>query len=267
MNLDLDGNVVVVLGAASGIGRAIAEQFAQENAIVCLLDRDEKVKSVAAKLLDSGANAWCGVVDATDSNGLNRQAEKIFERFGRCDHGVASIGMSSGKFGFPFWNLKPNDWEQIVRVNLLGVVNFAHAFVPFMLPARTGTLCFLASVAGQIGSQTDPPYSAAKAGVINFAQCAAKDLAAYDIRVNVVSPGMVQTPLNQSVWQAWVNSSDANSKSYEEWGRQKNEAISPLGRWQDVNDIANMVLFLASDRAKNITGQTLNVDGGQVMHS
>ena len=267
MNLDLGGTVVVVLGAASGIGRAIAEGFAKENATVCLLDRNEKVTDVAESISKSGGTTWHGVIDATDFDGLKRQATEIHERFGRLDHAVASIGISSGRFGFPFWNLEPSDWEQTVRVNLLGVVNFAHACVPMMLPKKSGTLCFLASVAGQIGSQTDPPYSAAKAGVINFAQCAAKDLAEYNIRVNVVSPGMVKTSLNRSVWQAWTNSSDEHTDSYDDWGAQKNRAISPLGRWQDASDIADMVVFLASKRAKNITGQTLNVDGGQVMHS
>ena len=128
-------------------------------------------------------------------------------------------------------------------------------------------MIFLASVAGQIGSQTDPPYSAAKAAVINFAQCAAKDLAEHGVRVNTICPGMIRTPLNRSVWAAWNDLQPADSRlSYDEWADQKIATVAPLGRWQEPEDVASLAVFLASSLAKNITGQTLNVDGGQVMH-
>jgi len=129
-------------------------------------------------------------------------------------------------------------------------------------------MLFLVSVAGQIGSQTDPPYSAAKAGLINFMQCAAKDLAPYNVRVNALSPGMVKTDLNESVWRAsQVNLPPAERQSYESWASEKIRKISPLGQWQTPAELAAMAVFLASDRARNITGQTLNIDGGQVMHA
>jgi 2-hydroxycyclohexanecarboxyl-CoA dehydrogenase len=147
------------------------------------------------------------------------------------------------------------------------MVNLAHAATPLMIQAGRGTFVFLASVAGQIGSQTDPPYSASKAANINFAQCMAKDLAHRGIRVNTVCPGMVQSPLNRSVWQAWHDSaSPADRLSYEEWAAQKIKAVVPLGRWQTPEDIADMIVFLSSDRARQVTGQTINVDGGFVMH-
>src|SRR6202008_1858415 len=120
------------------------------------------------------------------------------------DHVVFAVAVGSGKFGFPFWNLTPEDWPRVLTVNVMGGVNVAHAFAPTLVEARSGTMLFLASVAGQIGSQTDPPYSASKAALINFAQCAAKDLAPYGVRVNSLCPGMVQTALNRSVWEAWA---------------------------------------------------------------
>ena len=128
-------------------------------------------------------------------------------------------------------------------------------------------MIFIASVAGQIGSQTDPPYSASKAANINFSQCLAKDLAAHNIRVNIVNPGMVKTPLNRNVWQAWNEQQPADQKcSYDDWADAKIRTVCPLGRWQQTEDIADMVAFLSSARAAQVTGQTINVDGGQVMH-
>ena len=128
-------------------------------------------------------------------------------------------------------------------------------------------MVFIGSVAGQIGSQTDPPYSASKAAAINFAQCLAKDLAAHNIRVNTVNPGMVRTPLNRQVWQAWnEQQTPEGRRSYEEWAGDKVRAVAPLGRWQEAQEIADMVAFLSSARANQVTGQTINVDGGQVMH-
>ena len=109
-------------------------------------------------------------------------------------------------------------------------------------------MIFVASVAGQIGSQTDPPYSASKAANINFAQCLAKDLAPHGIRVNTVCPGMVQTPLNRSVWQAWQDQQPPDQrKSYDDWASEKIRQVVPLGRWQEPADIANMIVFLAPD--------------------
>ena len=136
-----------------------------------------------------------------------------------------------------------------------------------MIERRAGTQVYIASVAGQIGSPTDPPYSASKAANINFAQCLAKDLAPHGVRVNTVCPGMVQTPLNRGVWQAWYEQQPADQRQmYDEWAAEKIRKMVPLGRWQAVEDIADMVVFLSSDRAGQVTGQTINVDGGFVMH-
>jgi NAD(P)-dependent dehydrogenase (short-subunit alcohol dehydrogenase family) len=118
-----------------------------------------------------------------------------------------------------------------------------------------------------MGSQTDPPYSASKAALINFAQCMAKDLAPHGVRVNSIAPGMVRTAVNRSVWEAWsALQPPEKRRSYEDWAGEKVRAVVPLGRWQEPEDIAVVAVFLASVRARNITGQTINVDGGYVMH-
>ncbi len=269
MDLELRGDVAVVIGAASGIGRAIAVELAREGVQLVLVDIIASVHDVAAEIQrDLATRTLSMTADATDLAAIRAVAQRVSEDLGHCDHVVVAAGIGSGKFGFPFWNLEPGDWDRVMQVNVMGPVNAAHAFSPMMIEGGRGTFLFFASVAAQIGSQTDPPYSAAKAAVVNFAQCAAKDLAPHNIRVNTISPGMIQTPLNRSVWQAWNDRQPESSKqSYEQWAGDKVRKVSPLGRWQTPEDCAAVAAFLASPRAQNITGQTINVDGGQVMHA
>jgi len=262
VDLGLRDCVAVVVGGASGIGKAIAKAFVGEGARVALFDVSPRVRAVAAEL---GGESW--LVDVADYSAVGSAAADARFLLGRVDHVVFAAGVGSGKFGFPFWNLDPADWERVLRINLIGAANVAHAFAPGLAEQKRGTMLFLASVAGQIGSQTDPPYSASKAGLINFAQCAAKDLAPFGVRVNCLCPGMVQTPLNRSVWQAWSDRQTPEARqNYETWTAEKIAKLVPLNRWQTPEDIAAMAVFLASDRAANITGQTVNVDGGYVMH-
>jgi NAD(P)-dependent dehydrogenase (short-subunit alcohol dehydrogenase family) len=275
MDLGLKGSVVAVFGAARGIGAAIARAFADESARVAAVDRDPLVLELAGQLPTPGLGL---VADVTDLAAVGRAAEEIAARLGRCDHVVFAVGAGSGKFGFPFWKLDPADWDRVIRVNLIGAVNVAHAFAPSMAEAAQAggagaeedsgrSMLLLSSVAGQIGSQTDPPYSAAKAAVINFAQCAAKDLAPYGVRVNALCPGMVKTPLNRSVFEAWAREQPESGRpTYEEWSADKIRKLVPLNRWQEPEDVAAMAVFLASRLGRNITGQTINVDGGYVMH-
>jgi NAD(P)-dependent dehydrogenase (short-subunit alcohol dehydrogenase family) len=267
MDLGLETDVAVVVGAARGIGRAIAAAFLAEGASVALVDRDPSVVEASRDLATAGRTAP-HVADATDFPAMRAAAHEVVNRFGRCDHVVYAAAVGSGKFGMPFWNLDPVDWELVIRVNLLGAVNVAHAFAPSMAQVRRGTILLVASVAGQIGSPTDPPYSASKAALINFAQCAARDLAAFGVRVNALCPGMVDTPLNRSVHAAWNALQPEGSRTtFEAWTADKIRRLVPLNRWQRPEDIAAMAVFLASPRAGEVTGQTINVDGGYVMHS
>ncbi len=249
MKIELSGQNAVITGAASGIGRAIAEAFLEAGSTVFGLDlqRCEGLESE--------------IVDVRDSEALKSIAS------GRpVDHLICAAAIGSGKSGLPFWNLDPSDWENVFQVNVTGIVNTLHAFTPTLLEGDTQrkSVTFLSSVAGQIGSQTDPPYSASKAAVINFAQCAAKDFAEYGIRANVLSPGMVDTPLNRAVHAA---SAESATLTFEQWSQEKIRRIAPLGRWQTASEFGAMAVFLASEHGRNITGQTINIDGGQVMHS
>ena len=250
MDLHLNGQTVALFGAASGIGKSIADQFAEEG---CTVHRSD---------IATGPNIH--TCDVSDLGSVERFAQSI----GPVDHVVFSVGTGSGKFGFPFWNLHPSDWHRVLDINLVGAVNVAHTFAPGLIQRGSGSILFLVSVAGQIGSQTDPPYSAAKAGLISFTKCAAKDLAAHGIRVNAIAPGMVQTPLNQRIWQAGqALLPESERQDFETWGKEKLRRIAPIAEWQTPREIAAMATFLASPHAKHITGQTLNIDGGQVMHS
>ncbi len=267
MDLNLNGRVAVITGGASGIGRAAALAFAAEGAHVAVWDLGDGAAPVADAIRAKSPVRAIGLAaDVTDEAAVVAAVERT-AALGPIDHLVHAAAIGSGKFGFPFTNLRPADWPRVLHVNVMGMVHVAHAIAPRMAGRGSGTMAFVASVAGQIGSQTDPPYSASKAANINFAQCLAKDLAPHGVRVNTVCPGMVQTPLNRSVWQAWHDQAPPGERlSYEEWSDRKIRAVVPLGRWQTPEAIADMIVFLSSDRAAHVTGQTINVDGGFVMH-
>ncbi len=269
MDLMLRDHVAVVVGGANGIGRAIVEALVDVGVQVTILDYHADVETIAEQLGAAHAVAILGLrADVTQYAEMQHAAAHVSQHFGRCDHVVYAAGLGSGKFGFPFWELEPSDWPQMLNVNLIGAVNTAHAFRSQLCVSPVGTMLLLSSIAGQIESQTDPPYSAAKAGLINFGQCAAKDFAPYGVRVNTICPGMVQTQLNRSVYAAWARRQPSDKQlDYETWAGNKIKQLVPLGRWQEPEDIAAMAVFLMSPRCKNVTGQTINVDGGFVMHS
>lgn len=255
MELDLKDHVAVIVGGSSGIGLAAARGFAAEGARVAIWD------------LASSSEHFNIAADIVDASAVRTAMERTLAEFGHVDHLVHAAAIGSGRFGFPFMNLSPADWPRVLQVNVLGMVNVAHVVAPHLVERKSGTMVFLASVAGQIGSQTDPPYSASKAANINLAQCLAKDLAPHGIRVNTICPGMVRTPLNRSVWQAWYDQAKPEDRlSYESWSERKIRTMVPLGTWQTPEDIADMIVFLSSRRAAQVTGQTINVDGGFVMH-
>jgi NAD(P)-dependent dehydrogenase (short-subunit alcohol dehydrogenase family) len=267
MDLQMRGNVAVITGGASGIGWACARAFALEGCNVALWDLAANTEEQARHLADTGAFTLGCRVDICDGNALRSAMEQTESVLGAVSHLVHAAAIGSGKFGFPFTNLQPVDWQRVLEVNVMGMVQVAHTVAPAMRARQNGSMIFIGSVAGQIGSQTDPPYSASKAANINFARCLAKDLAPQNIRVNVVNPGMVKTSLNRAVWEAWWRQQAPDARrSYNDWGTEKVKTVAPLGRWQQPEDIADMVVFLSSPKACQITGQTVNVDGGQVMH-
>lgn len=269
MDLSIRGDVAIIVGGARGIGLATAELLLAEGVCIEIWDYDDSGLAVAQRLNQTSHHEVAfRSVDIVDADACVEAVKAASADWPKVDHLILTAAVGSGKFGFPFTNLKPEHWRRVIEINVLGTANVAHAIAPVLMERRSGTITLLASVAGQMGSQTDPPYSASKAANINFMQCMAKDLAPFNVRVNAVNPGMVQTELNRSVWQAWHNQQPVDQqRSYEDWAGDKVRKVVPLGRWQTPDDIAAAIAFLISPRARNITGQSINIDGGFVMHS
>ena len=178
MDLRLQGHTVLITGAASGIGRAAASGFAAEGCSLVLWDMAPTIQAVAGDIAAAHAVATIGQqVDLVEYEATQAALKTAVAAGFAIEHVVHCAATGSTKFGFPFTQLSPHDWKRTLDVNILGMVNVAHALTPHLIQQQRGTFVFLASVAGQIGSQTDPPYSASKAANINFAQCMAKDLA------------------------------------------------------------------------------------------
>ena len=279
MDLGLAGQVVAVFGAARGIGEAIARAFMAEGTNVATIDRDSSVMDVAEQL-PLVASTTAGVFPAAGRPPVARPGGRR-DRLRR----RSSVGRGGSVVLRP---LRPRRLRRGGRVRQVRL--------PVLEPGagRLGTgvagqsdrgctrgprLCTHAGTGRSryaavhlVSSRpdrlaVDPPYSAAKAGLINFAQCAAKDLAPHGVRVNALCPGMVKTPLNRSVWAAWNERQPLDQRqSYEDWTAEKIKKLVPLNRWQEPEDIAAMSVFLASRQGQNIAGQTINVDGGYVMH-
>ncbi len=261
MDLGITGQTAVVTGGSSGIGAAVAALLKVEHARPVLWDLRPPDQSSPAAALPFLR------VDICDATAVQNSWDHTVQQHGPVSILVHCAAAGSGAYGFPWTNVPIAAWSRVLEVNIMGMTHVAHAAGPAMAAQKFGAMVFLASVAGQMGSPTDPPYSASKAANINFAQVLAKDLAPHNVRVNSVCPGMVKTPLNRSVWAAWNQQQQPHDQlTYEEWADQKIRRVVPLGRWQRPEDVADLIVFLCSRRASEITGQTINVDGGTVMH-
>jgi 2-hydroxycyclohexanecarboxyl-CoA dehydrogenase len=260
LQLDLSGRVAVVTGAGGGIGETVARTLREAGAAVALAD----VNTVRlAELAEVGLGV---TFDLTDETSVRGGLDRVEAELGTIDVLVNNAAVSATTLGMPFTNQTPTDWERVLGVNLIGTFVVSKAVATRMVDRGRGAIVNIASVSGRTGFQTDPAYSASKAGTINFTQVMARDLAGWGIRVNAVAPGMVFTPFyrEQHAKAAAIDPAVAGMTA-EEYFADKASRLIPLQRGQDSADIAHAVAFLASDLARNITGQTLNVDGGLVM--
>jgi NAD(P)-dependent dehydrogenase (short-subunit alcohol dehydrogenase family) len=239
--------VAIVTGGGSGIGRATAERFAAEGARVVVADRvAERAAAVVAAIEQAGGVALAVPVEVTDAESVGQMAEQARQSYGGIDILVNSAAISRGD---DILTIEEDVWDLNLAVVLKGVFLCAKAVLPTMIHARRGAIVNIASVNGLMGLGEEG-YSAAKAGVINLTQNMAIKYGKHNVRANVICPGTVQTP----IWQARYERDPQVFEKLAEW--------YPLGRVGQPEDIANAVLYLASDEAAWVTGAVLNVDGG-----
>jgi NAD(P)-dependent dehydrogenase (short-subunit alcohol dehydrogenase family) len=253
------GRSVVLTGAAQGLGRGTAAAFLAEGANLILADIDgEKVERTAAEL-DAGAEGttvpvMCDVSREVDVRAL---VERAVSEFGAIDHLVNNAGTITIS---PLIEITEADWNRVIDVNLKGVFFGMKCALPHMLERGSGSIVNIASQAGKRGNRFIAHYNASKAGVISLTQTAALE-AAPTVRVNCVCPGVINTDLQE---QEYEIVSRLTGKSRDAIKSEWIESM-PLGRFQEVEDVADAVLFLASDDSCQTTGEALNVSGGMVM--
>ncbi len=245
----LDGQTAIVTGASRGIGRAIALALAQAGADVMInfSGNEQAASEVASLIRDMGRRAEIFKADVGDSAQAEQLVKDTLEKFGKIDILVNNAGITRDNL---IMRMKEEEFDQVIHTNLKGVFNCLKAVSRPMMKQRSGTIINISSVVGVLGNAGQANYVAAKAGVIGLTKSAARELASRGIRVNAVAPGYIQTEMTEKL-----------SADIQESIKQQ----IPLSRIGKPEDIAKVVLFLTSDSASYMTGQTIHVDGGMVM--
>jgi NAD(P)-dependent dehydrogenase (short-subunit alcohol dehydrogenase family) len=240
--------VTIVTGGASGLGKVTAQDFAREGSTVIILDiLEEKARSIAGEIEALGGKAVATKVDATKGQEVKRAVEKIAREWGRIDILINCLGWSES---VPFLESDEALWRKVLDLNLISMLLCCHAVLPYMIKQQYGRIVNIASIAGRQPRPMAVAYGAAKAGVISVTKSLAVAMAPYNIRVNCIAPGPMDTDL---IRQLRPEHAEAILRRV------------TLGRWGQPEEVANAVLFLASDEASYIVGQTLTVDGGNNM--
>jgi len=253
----LNGKVVIVTGAAAGIGRGTAEGFAKQGCRVAAWDvTDDGADELVSKLGDLGGEALFQKVDVTDVDAVAAAVAAVVERWGGVNVLVNNAGIVRDaqlvkyKNGEVVATMSDAQWDAVIGVNLKGVFNCTRAVTPHLIAAGGGVILNASSVACLDGNFGQTNYVATKSGVIGMAKTWARELGKFGIRVNAVAPGFVATEIISAMPQKVLDGMVAHT---------------PLGRIGDVSDIANAYVWLASDAANWVTGTTLSVDGGLVI--
>src|SRR5581483_3161262 len=245
----LDGRVAIVTGAASGIGRGIAEAFADEGAAVALADKNEPGASdVAQGIAGRGGRAVAIWVDVTDETAVAQMVERTLAELGGIDILVNNAGIDTVS---TVVDMPLAMWQQMLDVNLTSLFLCTRAVLPTMIAQRSGRIINIGSQLGLEGTDRMAHYCAAKAGVHGFTKALAYEVAPYAINVNAIAPAPIRTPLLETIPEDWL---------------EKKRASIPLGRFGRVEEITPTAVLLASDGGSYYTGATLNVSGGDVMY-
>ncbi|PZG80480.1 3-oxoacyl-[acyl-carrier-protein] reductase [Staphylococcus aureus] len=239
----------LVTGASRGIGRSIALQLAEEgyNVAVNYAGSKEKAEAVVEEIKAKGVDSFAIQANVADADDVKAMIKEVVSQFGSLDVLVNNAGITRDKL---LMRMKEQEWDDVIDTNLKGVFNCIQKATPQMLRQRSGAIINLSSVVGAVGNPGQANYVATKAGVIGLTKSAARELASRGITVNAVAPGFIVSDMT-----------DALSDELKE---QMLTQI-PLARFGQDTDIANTVAFLASDKAKYITGQTIHVNGGMYM--
>jgi NAD(P)-dependent dehydrogenase (short-subunit alcohol dehydrogenase family) len=253
--------IVLITGCGTGIGRTIALAFAGEGATVIPTDLNRQLLAETAAELSrtSGRPVASFPLDVTKKDEVRQVVGAVAERFGRIDVLVNNAGVSTMN---PVVDLTEEEWDFNMDVNAKGVFLVTQAVLPHMMAAGGGKIVNTASMAAKIGAPFLAHYSASKFAVLGFTQAVAREVAKYHINVNAVCPGFVQTGMQdrEVVWEGKLRGMDPQAV------RQEYVDLTPLGRLCQPEDVAKVVLFLASDQADFLTGQGLNVTGGVCFH-
>ena len=264
----LEGKVAIVTGAGSGIGRAIALAFAKEGARVLVNDEHgDEATAVADAVRAQGKEALAVQGDVSRDDQVKEMVRRTLEAFGRIDVLVNNAGVGGEHVGTPLGDLTEEDWDRTYEVNLKAHFLTCRAVMPHMIEQKSGKIINISSIAGKTGSPVIPHYSASKAGVVNFTQALAMELAPHRINVNAVCPGLIWTALWERM--AKVVAEKAQLPSGVEPRAVFDGAVQqmmPMKTEQTAEDIAMTVVFLASSESDQITGQAINVDGGAELH-
>ena len=263
MDLGLKGKVAIVTGGASGMGHAIVRTFAEEGVNVVVADIDRiKGEQVAQEAQDLGVKALMVKTDVTKLDQAERTARLTLEKFGDIDILANVAGAWVVK---RFAEMTPEEWDYEIGVCYYGVLNCTKAVIHHMIEQKKGKIVSIASDAGRVGEPDEPVYAGAKAAVIGFSKGLAKDVGRHGIHVNVVSPSFT-----------WVDYLEEEKREVEARGDPE-ELEKYKARWTKIlkfyplrkigtpQDVANMLVFLASERANHMTGQTISVNGGYCM--
>ncbi|QED47502.1 3-oxoacyl-[acyl-carrier-protein] reductase [Cytobacillus dafuensis] len=247
--MKLEGKIALVTGASRGIGREIALELARQGAdvVVNYSGSEERANHVVAEIKEMGRKAIAVQCDVSNSDSVANMVKETIDTFGKLDILVNNAGITKDNL---LMRMKEDEWDDVININLKGVFLCTKAVTRQMMKQRSGRIINISSIVGVSGNPGQANYVAAKSGVIGLTKTSAKELSSRGITVNAVAPGFITT--------------DMTDKLNEEVKEQMLKQI-PLARFGEPADIANVVVFLASDDSRYMTGQTLHVDGGMVM--
>ncbi len=253
------GDVVLVTGSGTGLGRGIAMRFARSGARVAVADIDETAaRTVAKSINDSKGTAIAVAMDVSDSESVSKGVSAVISEFGQVDVLVNNAGVEQRIV--PLVELGEEEWRRILDVNLTGIFLCCRAVAPGMMKREHGKIINISSINGLSPAPFCVAYNVSKAGIPSLTRTLAYELAPYKINVNAVCPGPVHTRFTESVMTQRSAMAGITQGEIEERIR----AAVPLGRWGTPDDIAGTVLFLASEDAAWTTGETLTVSGGLI---